>query len=94
MLRAASLWMIYCAERLWANVCIRPKFVHKSTNQCVARASERYFREKKRQWLGFNLERWDVWVQGLESGLLVDNQDAKELVEQAWIAVDKTKCRV
>ena len=86
--------MIYCAERLWANALIGRKFMYKPTKTCFARAGERYFKEKKRLWLGYNLERWNVWVRGLESGLLVDDQDVRELVEQALIEVERAKCRV
>jgi hypothetical protein len=93
-IRAASLWMVHCAERLWANVLIRRKFVSKSTKHNYAQPGRRYYREKKRQWLGFNPERWNVWIQGLESGLEVDDKEVEELVQRALREVENVKYRV
>jgi hypothetical protein len=93
-IRAASLWMIYCAERLWANVLIKRKFIYKPTNHCNAQPGDRYYREKKRQWLGFNPERWNVWIQGLEEGLEVDNKEVEALVQRALGEIENVKYRV
>jgi hypothetical protein len=93
-IRAASLWMIHCAERLWANVLIRRKFVHKATNYNRAEPGRRYYREKKRRWLGFNPERWNIWIQGLESGLEVDDEEVEVLVQRALREVENVKYRV
>jgi hypothetical protein len=93
-IRAASLWMIHCAERLWANVVIRRKFVHKPTNYNRAEPGRRYYRENKRRWLGFNPERWNIWIQGLESGLEVDDEEVQVLVQRALREVENVKYRV
>jgi hypothetical protein len=86
--------MIHCAERLWANVLIRRKFVHKATNYNRAEPGRRYYREKKRRWLGFNPERWNIWIQGLESGLEVDDEEVEVLVQRALREVENVKYRV
>jgi hypothetical protein len=93
VIRVASLWMIYCAERLWANVLVKRKFVQKPTNHCIAQPGRRHYREKKRRWLGFNPEGWNVWIQGLESGIEVDNREVEVLVQRALGDVEKVKYR-
>jgi hypothetical protein len=68
--------------------------VNRSIKHNYAQPERQYYREKKRQWLGFNPERWDVWIQGLESGLEVDDEEVEVLVQRALREVENVKCRV
>jgi len=61
LLRAASLWILYCADRLWANIQAQRNFVHKAFNTNNGGAGEHYVKQKKK-WSSFNQERWRLWV--------------------------------
>jgi len=89
MLRAASLWMIYAAEMLWANVRTKRDFRHRASNGNPAKEGDAY--HKSRRWVGFNRQRWDVWVEGLENGREAEEQDVGGLVEEALSQVERVE---
>jgi hypothetical protein len=93
LLRASSLWMTYCAERLWKNVQIERSFVHKASNTNQGAAGERYWKryEQRRYWKGFNAERWGIWVHGLELGMEVEDEGVRQLVASALKAVERAE---
>ncbi|KAF2127839.1 hypothetical protein P153DRAFT_377337 [Dothidotthia symphoricarpi CBS 119687] len=90
LLRAASLWMIYAADRLWANVQMKRDFRHKASNTNPAEEGDAYLKPRK-GWVGFNQERWGVWVRGLENGRNIEDQEARELVERALREVERVE---
>ncbi|KAF2637409.1 hypothetical protein P280DRAFT_102974 [Massarina eburnea CBS 473.64] len=90
LLRAASLWMIYAADRLRANVQIKRDFRHKASNSNPAQEGDGYLKQNKK-WVGFNQERWEIWVKGLENGREVEDDEARGLVERALKEVERVE---
>lgn len=90
LLRAASLWTIYAADRLWANVQMNRDFRHKSSNSNPAREGD-YYSLQKKSWSGFNKERWGIWVQGLKNGMKIEDDDVRQLVEKALKEVERVE---
>jgi hypothetical protein len=90
MLRAVSLWMIYAAERLWANVHTKSDYRHKGSNSNPAEEGAAY-RKPKKGWIGFNQERWELWVKGLENGREAEDEDVRALVERALKQVERVR---
>ncbi|KAH8690392.1 hypothetical protein GQ44DRAFT_780468 [Phaeosphaeriaceae sp. PMI808] len=90
LLRAASLWMSYAADRLWENVKMKRDFRHKASNSNPAQEGNGYLKQNK-NWVGFNQERWGVWVKGLENGRGVENEEVKGLVETALKEVERVE---
>jgi hypothetical protein len=90
MLHAASLWMIYAADRLWANVRAKRDFRHKIRNHNPAEEGDAYLKPKK-GWGGFNKERWELWVKGLENGRDTTDEEVRALVERALEQVERVE---
>jgi hypothetical protein len=90
LLCAASLWIIYCADRLWSNVQAKRSFVHKGSGTNSAEAGEQYLKYKK-EWTGFNAERWKVWINGLEMAREVQDKNARQLVARALKEVERAE---
>jgi hypothetical protein len=89
LLRAASLWMIYCADKLWADSRADGSCVHKASGTNPAEAGEHFKSDK--QWTGFNKERWTIWVEGLRRSQRSEAEDVKELVAKALIEVERVE---
>lgn len=79
-LRAASLWMIYCADRLWTNTQNQRSVLHKSQGW-----------NPRKEWAGFHPDRWRLWVEGFERSRGIGDVDTEELVERALTAVEKVE---
>lgn len=79
-LRAASLWMIYCADRLWANTRMKRKTMHDSESW-----------NPRKEWNGFHPDRWRIWVGGLKEGLEIGDGETKVLVERALKEVQRVE---
>jgi hypothetical protein len=90
LLRAASLWMIYAADRLWANVLEKRDFRHKASGSNPAEEGRAY-RKPKKGWFGFNKERWEIWVKGLENGQETNDTEVRALVERALEQVERVE---
>ncbi|KAJ9403757.1 hypothetical protein DTO045G8_8491 [Paecilomyces variotii] len=77
-LRATCLWFIHAADRLWANVKNGRTYPEASG---AGHASGKY---APRGWKGFEKERWDIWVQGLQDAKAASTDDEeKTLIEDA-----------
>ncbi|KAF2188500.1 hypothetical protein K469DRAFT_660198 [Zopfia rhizophila CBS 207.26] len=85
-LRAACYWVIYAADRLWANVQMGRDFRHKSSGSNPADEGDAY---RKKGWVGFNWERWGVWVQGLENAREGGDEETARLVRSALKEVER-----
>jgi hypothetical protein len=90
LLRAASLWMTYAADRLWANVQAKRDFRHKASNSNPAAEGGAYLKQKK-GWVGFNRERWEIWVRGLQNGKDEEDEEVRALVERALEQVERVQ---
>lgn len=83
-LQVACMWFTYAVDAMWA--CVEKGIQgndRNSMSELMAQAGTRY---EDTKWMGFNKERWDVWVRGLEHVLtLVDASDTgtKEMIETA-----------
>jgi hypothetical protein len=82
--------MIYAADRLWANVQAKRDFRHKASNSNPAEEGRAYLKPKK-GWVGFNKERWEIWVRGLENGKEVVDEEVRALVERALEQVERVE---
>lgn len=89
LLHAASLWMIHAADTLYENVRAKRDFRHRASNGNPAREGDAY--RKSRRWVGLNQERWDVWVEGLENGRAVEDEEVRVLVEEALGQVERVE---
>lgn len=77
-------WFICAGERLWENVLNYRKY-----NKYDGRAGEKY---SDRNWRGFERERWDVWVQGLqevEACCAPDQELLKDLIDRALSTIER-----
>lgn len=92
LLRGASLWMIHCADRLWANVQSERSFVYEPSGSNPAQAGECFSNED--EWTGFNKKRWLIWVKGLEHVDGRTGEDVKELVDKALGEVERVQTSV
>ncbi|KAF2821941.1 hypothetical protein CC86DRAFT_448412 [Ophiobolus disseminans] len=90
LLHSVSLWMIYATDRLWANVQAKRDHRHKSSNSNPAKEGDAYLKQKK-NWVGFNKERWDIWVKGLNEGREVEDEQTRALVERALEEVKRVE---
>jgi len=90
LLRSTALWMVYAADRLWANVEANRDHRHKSSNSNPGGAGDAYAKTKK-HWVGFNRERWDIWVQGLRNGVEIGDEETKGLVKRALEEVGRVE---
>jgi hypothetical protein len=90
LLRAASLWMIYGADRLWANVQSKRDFRHKASSSNPAKEGKAYLKPKK-EWVGFNKERWEIWVKGFENGKETEDGELRALVEEALKQIERVE---
>jgi hypothetical protein len=90
LLRATSLWMIYAADKLWANVLEKRDFRHKASGSNPAEEGSAY-RKPKEGWVGFNKERWEIWVKGLENGQDTTDTEVRALVERALEQVERVE---
>jgi hypothetical protein len=90
LLRATSLWMIYAADKLWANVLEKRGFRHKASGHNPAEEGRAY-RKPKRRWVGFNKTRWEIWVKGLENGQETNDPEVRALVERALEQVERVE---
>ncbi|KAL2000856.1 hypothetical protein VTN02DRAFT_2544 [Thermoascus thermophilus] len=77
-MRAACLWFIHAADRLWANVQNGRTYVPSSG---AGPGSPKY---SQRGWNGFERERWDVWEQGLQDARAAcADEGRKKLIDDA-----------
>jgi hypothetical protein len=90
LLRATSLWMIYAVDRLWKNVLEKRDFRHKASGDNPAEEGSAY-RKLKKGWVGFNKERWEIWVKGLENGQDTTDTEVRALVERALEQVERVE---
>lgn len=86
-LRSVCYWVMYAADRLWANVQAKRDFRHKASNSNPAEAGDAY--HKKKNWVGFNRERWDIWMQGLENARDGADEATRGLVDKALKEVER-----
>ncbi|KAH8663447.1 hypothetical protein BGZ60DRAFT_411332 [Tricladium varicosporioides] len=86
LLRAVCYWFIYATDRLWENVQMKRDFRHKSSGSNPAEEGDAY---KKKGWVGFNRERWELWVQGLENAKVEAGVETVKLVESALGEVER-----
>ena len=78
-LQAVCAWFIYAAERLWANVLNHRKFNNRASG--AGPGSKQY---EERKWLGFERDRWDVWMQGLRDARAACTHDGvRKMIEDA-----------
>lgn len=80
LLRGVSLWMIYCANKLWANVQLERSFMHTASGTNPAQAGERV--RNRNKWTGFNRERWSLWIEELNH-VNEEDDDVLEIVRKA-----------
>lgn len=76
-------WFVCAGERLWENV-----LNHRMYNKYDGRPGEMY---SHRNWKGFERERWDMWVQGLQDAraCCTDGQELMEdLIDRALSKID------
>ncbi|KAL1861254.1 hypothetical protein Plec18170_001769 [Paecilomyces lecythidis] len=77
-LRAASLWFVYGANRLWANVKNGRTYPEASG---AGPGSGKY---AQKGWKGFEEERWNLWVKGLQDAKAAStDEEEKTLIEDA-----------
>ncbi|KAH5117542.1 hypothetical protein HBI49_153200 [Parastagonospora nodorum] len=80
VLRAAALWMIHAADRLWENVRAKRDFRHRASNGNPAKEGDASRKSRK---------RWDIWIKGLENGKEVENKEVRGSVEEALEQVER-----
>ncbi|GAQ10113.1 hypothetical protein ALT_7434 [Aspergillus lentulus] len=83
-MEAVCQWLIYAAERLWANV------VNNRTYPEVAGAGpgKRYEEEG---WTGYTRERWGIWEDGLkEARAACENERMRMLIDDALASMRAT----
>ncbi|KAH6681570.1 hypothetical protein B0J14DRAFT_576665 [Halenospora varia] len=85
-LQAVCHWFIYAADRLWANVQMKRDFRHKPSKSNPAEEGDAY---KKKGWVGFNRERWELWVQGLKNARAEADEETAKLVESALKEIER-----
>lgn len=90
LLRAASLWMVHCADRLWANVQAGRSFVHHASGTNPAFAGQK-FEKEHHTWTGFNQERWEIWVRGFENVDETEDGDVSALIGKALIEIARVE---
>ena len=90
LLRAASFWMIYCADRLWANVQAGQSFVHHASGTNPAFAGQK-FENERQEWTGFNQKRWEIWVRGFEHVDEPEDGDVRALIGEALIEIARVE---
>jgi hypothetical protein len=74
--RAACWWFIYAADRLWANV--------ENGREWEGQIGSGLGDYEKKDWTGYNRERWGVWKDGLLAAKsTTDSEDTKKLIEDA-----------
>lgn len=84
-LRAACLWFIYAADRLWANVQSGRTYPEASG---AGPGSEKY---AQKGWKGYERERWDIWEQGLQDAKAAcTDEREKTLIEDALAHMSRT----
>lgn len=88
--RAASLLMIHCAERLWANVQTGQSFVHHASGTNPAFVGEK-FDIKHHTWTGFNQQRWNIWVRGFKYVDRMEDEDVQVLIGRALIEIARVE---
>ncbi|PGG96499.1 hypothetical protein AJ79_09559 [Helicocarpus griseus UAMH5409] len=78
-MRAACMWFIYAADRLWAN----SRSGHAYPEICGAGSAGSNY--AGRGWDGFTRDRWDVWESGLQEALAAcsDEGEMKQLIGDA-----------
>ncbi|GAD97534.1 hypothetical protein AN9206.2 [Paecilomyces variotii No. 5] len=77
-LRAAALWFIYAADRLWANVKNGRTYPEASG---AGPGSQKYAQQG---WKGFEEERWNIWAKGLQDAKAAStDEEEKALLEDA-----------
>ncbi|GLB38024.1 putative protein of unknown function (DUF3632) [Lyophyllum shimeji] len=77
-MRAACVWFVHAADRLWANVQHGRTYVQSSG---AGSGSAKY---AGRGWNGFGRERWDVWKQGLQDARAAcTDEGMKQLIGDA-----------
>jgi hypothetical protein len=82
--------MIYGADRLWANVQSKRDYRHRVSNGNCAKERKAYLKPKK-EWVGFNKERWEISVKGFENGKETEDGELRVLVEEALKQVERVE---
>ena len=90
LLRAASLWMIHCADRLWANVQAGRSFMHHASGANPAFAGQK-FEEEHHTWTGFNHKRWEIWARGFEHVDEPEDREVRGLIGKALIEIARVE---
>jgi hypothetical protein len=74
--RAACWWLIYAADRLWANV--------ENGRKWEGEIGSGLGDYEKKDWTGYNRERWGVWGEGLLAAKgTASDEDTRKLIENA-----------
>ncbi|KAF2762773.1 hypothetical protein EJ05DRAFT_481660 [Pseudovirgaria hyperparasitica] len=74
-IRAAAVWMIYSAEKIW-----QLSEAEKAFDGKLAKAGRKF---KDEEWRGFNNDRWNVWKDEFRKLAKCPDPDATSLVQKA-----------
>ena len=81
-MEAACWWLIYAADKLWANVLSRREWEDRGGTGGI--------NYQKRPWKGYSRKRWAVWEQGLVDAFVSsEKEETKALIRDALLQMER-----